>query len=66
MLTSVANHRIPPEIFDRARLKAAEERAKAFADFLPMLGRALRQRLRPRLTADVAFRFQNHGLWRGI
>jgi hypothetical protein len=66
MSISVANHRIPPEIFDRARLKAAEERAKAFADFLPALGRTLRMKLRPRLRADVAFRFQNHGLWRGI
>lgn len=60
------SRRIPPEIFEQARLMAARERAKAMASFFSDIARLLGTAKRRRLSADMAFRFQNHGLWRGI
>ena len=64
---SIETKPIPPESFDRARLIAAEERAKAMAAFFAAPGRKMHALFEPKTaSADVHYRFHRGGLWRGI
>jgi len=64
---SIVSKRIPSDYFDRARHIAAQERAKAAADFFAALNRKLGALFAVRHSpADIHLRFHRGGLWRGI